>query len=353
MILAMNRFSARAAFASVALVLCVSLTAGTHRAATPPANEVTDALGIGLISGASVTGVAASVQGSQITLNTGGAPPIVFEASTAKVVTDKGESSSVTDIKPGTRITAFISQASTQQPSSVLRAQLITIEALPDLEVVGTVDSIDPAHSRLIVLGIGFSVDSNTGFGSTFPTFVAIKGLSDIVTGQVVGVTARFSNGTIVATRVQIISPTIRVPVILLGTVKSIGPTAWVLTNRDASETTVSLDSRTKIVGDPKVGDSVQVLANLDSSHNYLATAIVKVNQIAISDAELHGTVKSISTTQWVIGGPSGSLTADFLVKIVSTTVIYPDPKVGDRVVVVGRHDSSGSVTATKIGKDN
>lgn len=352
----MNRYSRRTAFGFVLLTLCVSLAAATHRAVAPPGNpvgEVADALGIGPMSGASVRGVVASVQGTLITLNTGGAPAITIEASAAKFMNDLSGASSLSDIKPGVRITAFINTAPTLQPSSFLRAQMITIESLPDLEVTGTVDSIDQAHSRFTVLGIGIGVDSNTSFGSTLPTFAAIKGLGDIAVGQIVTVTARFSASAIVATRVQIISFTIEPSIILLGSVKSIGPTAWVITSHDGKETTVSVDSQTKIVGDPKIGDSVQVMANVDSAHNYLATLIVKIDLNNNTAIELHGIVKSISAAQWVIGGPPGRLTPDFLVKIAPTTVIYPDPKVGDHVVVVGTRDSTGMFTATKISKES
>jgi Domain of unknown function (DUF5666) len=350
----MNRYSGRTAFALMLLVLCASLIASTHRAVTPPkspAEDAADVLGIGPMSGAFVRGVVASVQGTLITLNTGGAPAIVIEASAAKFMNDHSGSGSIADVKPGARITAFINTAPTMQPSSSLRAQLITIESLPDLEVTGTVDSADQAHSRFVVLGITISVDANTGFSSNFPTFAAIK-FADVVAGKVVSVTARFSGGAIVATQVQINFPTIQQPTILLGTVKSIGTTAWVITSHDGKDTTVSVDAQTKIVGDPKVGDSVQVMANIDSAHNYLAIAIVKVDLTVTTTIELHGTVKSISAAQWVVGGPPGTLTPDFIVKIASTTVIYPDPKVGDHVVVVGTRDSSGTFTATKIGKD-
>jgi Domain of unknown function (DUF5666) len=352
----MTRYYRRTAFAFAMLVLCASLIASTHRAVAHPGNpvaEIADALGIGPMSGASVRGVVSAVQGTVITLNTGGAPAIMIETSAAKFMSDKSGPASIADVKPGVRITAFINTAPTLQPSSFLRAQLITIESLPDLEVTGTVDSIDLAHARFIVLGIAIGVDANTTFGSTFPTFAAIKGVADIAVGQVVTVTARFSNGAIVATGVQITSPTIQPSTILLGSVKSIGPVAWVITSHDGKDTTISVDSQTKIIGDPKVGDSVQVMANIDSAHNYLAIAIVKIDLHDNTTIELHGTVKSISAAQWVVGGPLGTLAPDFLVMIASTTVIYPDPKVGDRVVVVGTRDSTGTFTATKIGKDS
>jgi hypothetical protein len=343
----------RNAFALLAIT--VSLNAGTHHAVTPPPtpiDEASDALGIGPMSGASIRGVVAGIQGTLITLNTGGAPAITIEASAAKIMNDHSGASSLADIKAGARITAFLNTAPTLQPSSALRAQLITIESLPDLELTGTIDSIDAAHARFVVLGITITADSNTSFGSNFPTFAAIKGVGDLVVGQIVNVTARLASATIIATKVQVISPTIQPTAILLGTVKSIGTSSWIITTHDAKETTVAVDAQTKIVGDPKVGDSVQVMANVDSAHNYVAIVIMKIDTHEIMPTVLRGTVKSIAATQWTIGGPPGTLTPDFLVKITSTTVIYPDPKVGDTVVVTGTRDSSGTFTATKISKE-
>ncbi|MEA2239935.1 MAG: hypothetical protein QOC81_4659 [Thermoanaerobaculia bacterium] len=343
----------RIAIAIALIVACLTLNAGTHRATAPPKSpidETTDALGIGPMSGSAIRGTVASVQGTQITLNTGGAPAITIEASAAKFMNDHSGAGSLADIKPGTRITAFINTAPTLQPSSALRAQLITIESQPDLELTGSIDSIDVPHSRFVVLGITITADASTTFGSTFPTFAAIKSVGDLAVGQVVNVTARFASGIILATNVQVTLPTIQPPAILSGTVKSIGPASWVI-SREGKETTVSIDAQTKIIGDPKVGDSVQVMAIIDSSHSYLAIAIVKLGLPEVT-SELHGTVKSITASQWVLGGPLGSLAPDFNVKITSTTVIYPDPKVGDRVVVTGTRDTSGTFTATKISKE-
>ena len=349
----MTRPSARIAFAIALIATCLTLTAGTRRAVTPPTNPTDDALGIGPMSGASIRGVVAAVQGTLITLNTGGAPAITIETAAAKFMSDHNGTASLADIKPGVRITAFLNTAPTTQPSSALRAQLITIESQPDLQLTGTIDSIDVPHSRFVVLGITITADANTTFGSTFPTFVAIKDVSGLAVGQVVNVTARFASGAIIATSVQVTSPTIQATAILSGTVKSIGTTSWVITGRDGKDTTITIDAQTKIIGDPKVGDSVQVMATIDSAHNYNAIAIVKLDLHDINTTEIHGTVKSIGATQWVIGGPPGSLAPDFIVKIASTTIIYPDPKVGDRVVAVGTRDASGSFTATKISKEN
>jgi hypothetical protein len=349
----MTRPTSRIVFAIALIATCLTLTAGTRRAVTPPMNPTDDALGIGPMSGASIRGAVAAVQGTLITLNTGGAPAITIETAAAKFMSDHDGTASLADIKPGTRITAFLNTAPTTQPSSALRAQLVTIESQPDLQLTGTIDSIDVPHSRFVVLGITITADANTSFGSTFPTFVAIKDVSGLAVGQVVNVTARFASGAIIATSVQVTSPTIQATTILSGTVKSIGTASWVITGRDGKDTTITIDAQTKIIGDPKVGDSVQVMATIDAAHNYNAIAIVKLDLHDINTTEIHGFVKSIAATQWVIGGPPGSLAPDFMIKIASTTVIYPDPKVGDRVVATGTRDATGSFTATKISKEN
>lgn len=334
-----------------------TLGAATRRAVTPPGQgeQLTDALGIGPMSGAAISGSVASVQGTTITLNSGGAPAIRIDASAAKFM-GQTSAGSISDVKPGVRVTAFIMNTTAAIAAGTpLPAQLITIESLPDLAATGSLQAIDLPNSKFTVLGISMAVDSNTSFSSAFPTFAPIKGLGDLALGQVVNVTAAFAGTSILAKRVQILAPVVSAPVIISGTVKTISASAWVITGKDGKDLTVVVDAQTKIIGDPKAGDSVQVMANVDASHNYVAIAIVKLATIVpppTNTVELHGFVKSISATQWTIGGPPGSMAPDFLVKITSTTVIYPNPAVGDRVIVVGARDSAGALVALKIGKE-
>jgi len=340
-------------FAIVLLMLASTIGAATHRAVTPPSTgqALADVLGIGPMSGAAVSGTVASVSGTTITLNSGGAPAIRIETASAKFQSEQG-AASINDVKTGMRITAFINTAPVLSPSSALSAQLIVIESASDLTVTGSVQSIDAAHSSFSVLGINIAADANTSFGTTFPTFAAIRGVGDLVVGEVVNVTAVFTGGSILAKRVQIAAMVVPAPAILRGTVKSISPSAWVIT-ADGKDTTVNVDTQTKIVGDPKIGDSVQIMANVDSAHDYTATVIIKLGTIEPPATEtLHGFVHGISPAQWIIGGPPGTLTPDFVVKITATTSIYPDPAVGDRVVVTGMHDATGAFVAMKIAKD-
>src|ERR1700694_3361618 len=96
------------------ILMAGSLAAGHRRAFTPPGSRETpivDALGIGAVSGAAGSGTVASVQGTIITLNSGAATSIRIDAANAKFVgAEKDSSSSLTinDVKPGARLTAFI-----------------------------------------------------------------------------------------------------------------------------------------------------------------------------------------------------------------------------------------------------
>ncbi len=338
---------------AILLVLLAStLCAATHRAVMPP--NPADALGIGPMSGAAVSGSVASVSGTTITLNSGGAQTIRIDASAAKFQSEQG-TASISDVKTGARISAFINTTITVAASAALPAQLIAIESSPDLAVNGAIQSIDPAHSTFSVLGINIAVDANTSYGTTFPTFAPIRGLQDLAVGQMVNVTAAFTNASILAKRVQITSFVIPTTTILHGTVKSISASAWVITT-DGKDTTVTIDAQTKILGDAKVGDSVQVIANVDSAHNYLAIAIIKLIPAGPPDSatmKLSGWVKSIAPAQWTIGGPAGSLAPDFLVRITSTTKIYPNPAVGDHVVATGARDTTGTFVAVSIVRED
>ena len=339
-----------AALLTVLLAVPPIAQAGARRLVVRPGaggEAAADLLKIGPMSGSAISGSVAAVQGSVITLHSGGAAAIRIDASTAKFLANRDGAASIADVKAGVRITAFIDTSTAIVAGAALPAQLITIESPPDLTLTGAVQSIDVANSRFTILGITIAVDAKTSYGSAFPTFAPITGLSGLAAGQVASVTAAFVNGAILARRVQVISPTIPPSLVLGGTVKSISSLSWVITGKDGKDTTIVIDAQTKVVGDPKVGDWVQVMATIDSAHNYVAILIAKVEQRA--DSELHGWVVSIAPSEWTIGGPPGSMAPVFPVKITTTTVIYPNPQVGDRVMVLGKRDAAGVVTATKI----
>lgn len=340
---------------AITILLTLLFTTALHaktRAVAPPTADV---LGIGPISGSALSGTVASVSGTLITLNTGTAAAIRIDAANAKFSGRDG-ASSIADVTPGSRITAFLGTPPAGAPGSPLKAQLINIEPPPpDLAISGPIDSIDVAGSKFVVLGITITVDSSTRFTSAFPTFAPIRGLGDLLAGQTVVVDAT-AGSAILARHVLVVSPTREEIVTLRGRVKSISDKSWVITETGGQDRTIVIDERTKISGDPKVGDEVQVLARVDSASNTIALAILELGPPMDSKQfEFHGYVVSIHSDHWSIGGPPGSLAPEMLVKITPVTSIYPNPAVGDRVVVVGIREpmEMGAIVALKISKEN
>ncbi|HEY8132224.1 MAG TPA: DUF5666 domain-containing protein, partial [Thermoanaerobaculia bacterium] len=125
-----------------------------------------------------------------------------------------------------------------------------------------------------------------------------------------------------------------------------IGTDSWIITDTRRGDVNVKVNAQTKIVGSPKVGDTVDVLANVDSANNYVAVSI------ALSPTQMHisGVVKSIGATTWVIG-PAVGLGPDFLVQVTAQTRIVGDPKVGDRVdaLVQPGRDGFVAISITKL----
>lgn len=335
----------------LSLILATTVVAdGRRRAVGPPADAGVDALGIGRVGGATIAGTVASVSGTVITLNTGSAPTIRVEAANAKIMAMKDGVATIAAIQPGSRITALVTPSPLTVVGAPLIAQVITVESLADLLVAGSIESIDVAASKFTVLGITIDVDAKTSFGSMMPTFAPIKGLADLAVGQVVTADVTVSGSKLLARRVMVAAPVIE-SLSLRGKVKSIAATSWVITDRDGKDVLVTVNEQTKISGNPVVGDEVQIVANRDSSGAYVALLIVKLEPMGQREVELSGYVKSIAPDKWSIGGPPGSMMPEFLVKITPKTSIYPDPKVGDKVVITGSRDARGEFTASKITK--
>ncbi len=342
-----------AVFLVLILIVAIPLQADRRRAVSAPApadTAITDPLGMSAMRGASVAGTVASVQGTIVTLSTGGAPAVLIETRNAQIVGEGAGPLTLADVTPGSRITAFLADEAPAL-AAPLAARLVVVDARSDLSVTGTIDSIDLARSTFTVIGITFTVDGETTFATAFPTFAAIDGLEDLARGELVQVRAAFAGSAILARRVLVVAPAAITTVTLRGTVKSSGATNWVITTPDGKDVTLLVDDRTKIVGGPAIGDQVQVLARIDESSNHVALLIVKLETRPAGDAQFRGWVQSIGAEQWTIGGPPGTMSPGMLVRITPATTIYANPKVGDLVLVTGTRDSHGVMTATKIAK--
>jgi hypothetical protein len=273
---------------------------------------------------ASVTGVVSAVNGNLVSI-AGGA--ITIDVANAKFV--DGDA-----LKPGMLITATV-QDSTSSP---LVASAVAIIRSTDLTLTGTVQSVDVAGSQFSLLGKSIRTNAST-------TFVNGSGIASVQSGMMVLVEANVVSGAITASRVTLIAPIPPRPETATGTVKSIGSTAWVITVKD-HDTTFVINAATKILGDPKVGDKVEVLFTVDSAHANVALSIMKSIE-APKVVKFSGVVKSLGASSWVITRDDDH--RDVTIKWPDNVRLFPAVAVGDHVDVVALENSDGTYTLVMI----
>ena len=308
------------------LIATTALFAQTHSRATMPVQPN--------VSPNTVTGIVSSVNGTLVLLAGG---LVTVDVSGAKVSGD---------IAPGALLVAVLKPGEVA-PNAPLPAAYVGVTSVAQVSLTGPVTAVDLAGSTLTLLGRTIKVTPQTTFSSMMMTFKAIT-LADILPGHTVGVDANASGGALVASHVVLLEMhAVPLPSVIHGTVKSIGTTSWVITV-GSNDVIVTVNGNTKIVGDPKVGDTVDVIVGGDG----VALSILKEPLPLPGPNEIHmtGWVKSIGATQWTIGGPPGSMAPDFLVQVTASTKIVGDPKVGDRVDVVGQM-GHGGIVANSITK--
>jgi uncharacterized protein DUF5666 len=319
---------------SLLILMINSAAAQRGRAVNPPPFP---------IPGTTVAGFVNSVSGSLISLAGG---LVTVDSSQATITDDHGTSLNAASIKAGSFIVALLKTADVAA-NAPLPALTIGVTTLAQVTLSGPVQSVDRIGNTFMLLGRTIRVVANTSFGGSR----TVRGIADLSANDLVQVQANAVNGVLVASSVLVFAPIPQPPTLIHGTVKSIGTDAWIITDSRGREITVHVNAQTKIVGSPKVGDMVDVLANLDSANNYIAISIIpSITSPPPIQMHLTGVVKSISATQWVIG-PAAGLGPDFLVQVNAQTQIIGDPKVGDRVDVVVQAGRDGfvAISITKV----
>lgn len=271
---------------------------------------------------------------------------VSFDAAGATVRFASGAEGTTTSLAVGQRIAAFVDPA-----SSPLEASAIVIfEHRNEVALTGAVQAVDTAGKALTLLGFTVRVDASTAFGGP-RAGLGQAGLESVNVGDFVLVSAKADDRSLLAVRVLKLSaapmPTVR----LHGVVASIGTASWTITLADGAAQPVSVDARTKVVGDPFVGDTVDVLAQKQADGTLLALLISKtVVPPAAEFARYQGVVKSISTTSWTVG-PKGGDGPDRVFAVNEKTQIVGSPAVGDEVGVLAQRRSDGSYLALVIAK--
>lgn len=282
------------------------------------------------LSGSTVSGIIGSVSGPFIHLADG---LVTIDTTGARMAGDPPT--------PGSPLFAVINSLQVA-PNAPLPAEYVAVTRLPQVTLTGSVTMINDGESTLTVLGRTIKVTPQTAISGLITKTTK---LAEIVIHQTVQVNADNFGGVLVASSIRVLSikpvpaPPLPLPTFIRGTVRSISNTAWVIAAEERVWT-ITVNAQTKIIGDPKVGDTVDVLITSDN----VALSIINEPQMRIT-----GFVKSIAPTQWTVGlGPAGSLAPDFLVEVNENTKIVGDPRVGDRVEVAGTI-GKGSFVASSI----
>lgn len=289
---------------------------------------------------ASVSGVVSSVNGNVVTILNGA----LAIDTTGAVFQGRNGTSSIADVRPGSRIVAVITNADAA-PGTALKASTVTVLDQPDGTLTGPVQAVDLAGSTFTVTGTRVHVTPETKIQG------AARGaggqtLADIKVGDVIAAEVRVSGSGVTATQVFVVPP---IPsTLMIGTVKSITPTLWIVTARDGKDVTVTVSPQTRIEGGPKVGDTVHVVGSLDAAGNIAAIAIVTVRAIApspppVAPARFEGIVHAISNQEWKVGTTR--------VQVGRETRILGSPVVGDTVRVTGLRLPDDIVKALLIEK--
>ncbi|HYN41316.1 MAG TPA: DUF5666 domain-containing protein [Thermoanaerobaculia bacterium] len=298
----------------------------------------------------------AAIEGTITSLNipfVGGGPIVTlldglvsFDATGATVRFSNGTAGTTADLATGQRIVAFVEPTSAMPKAK----SIVVLAQRTDVTLTGAVNAVDTTARTLTVLGFTARVTDKTVFGGPWDG-AGQAGLEDVRVGDLVLVAATSDARTLVATRVMKLAPSVAPTTRIHGTVESIGIVSWTIVLRDGTKSVVKIDAETKVVGSPKAGDVVDVLARQLPDGSLVAILIAGfVPPPTVTMERYQGVVKAIGPTSWTIGPKAGD-GPDRLFGVSAKTRFLGDPKVGDEVGVLAEKQSDGSYLATVIAK--
>lgn len=335
-----SRFRRASSFAVVALLLLslvasplaaqVSLGGTTPPSATPP------------VQAPSVEGFVTSVDGTVLTLL--GSPLLQIDIEGATIVSadSSGGTATPPPIEPGAYVVAIVQLPNILPPFAFgfpppLKAIWVAVRPAGMAILEGEIQAVGSSSFSLLFRTI--LVNEHTvfsGYGAGGP----VQGLSDLKPGMQATAWVVVTSGGLLATKVEAFGPfVVPPPVSFRGVVKVIGTDSWTI-----GDYTVGVTSDTKIVGDPQVGDTVDVVAIIVGPPNpmmgmpsrLVAVSIVKV---LLPPSPVAG--RTISFTGPVQAMPSSGTLGlwridDRSVTVTGLTTIEGNPAVGSTVAVTG-----------------
>jgi len=296
-----------------------------------------------------VTGTILDLVGGQIQIDVSGA-----------TITD-GDGPNVgplpsTAIPVGARVVAQVTILSVLPPTSYppppLPATSVVVFLPRDGRLTGTIEGVDVPDGIFTMFYRAISTNSATTWSGVGPNG-PVKGIGDLVAGMYATAAVAATPGGLLAVSVDALGFVTPPPLLAFrGPVQTITPAAWTIAGR-----VVQIDSNTKIVGDPQVGDIVDVVAFVHNpppgslAPSYLvALSITKAPVITPPPPggrtiEFDGVVQSIPPAPTAGGVPLGHWT------ISSRDVLVNGLTKVDAGIVVGSavHVTGMLVSATAI----
>ncbi len=289
-----------------------------------------------------VSGVVESVEGNLIRLAGG---LVVVDASGAKVIVGRGREGAVAQIEPGMLLFAVIPTENLPSSQAVQKASTVSATWFGDAMLSGTVQSVSTDARALVLLGQTVYVDDDTSFGG-FRNGEGF-GLANILPNQIVQVQVDAAGGRLIAREVLVLSPAPPQLGRLRGAVKSIGTESWDVAV-DSETVTMVVNAQTKIIGSPKVGDTVEVLYNVNSASQKVAISIIRFEPAPPTPkvVQFRGEVKSIDNPKWVVTEAPAS---ERTFSVNERTKVLGNPGIGDLVHVFAYQNDDGTLTAVTV----
>jgi Domain of unknown function (DUF5666) len=257
-----------------------------------------------------------------------------------------GRRLSVQDLAPGSAVMLRIGP---READGRFRVDGVLVQPKNPLTLEGRITAVGDDGRSLSVLGVSIGLDARTAFSGrgAWGRVQSARDLSTDMTAEVT-LTAK-SGGALEASRIRVTGIVTRSTRVISrepgedlefkGTVSAINDNTWTIDGR-----AILVDDTTAFIGDPGVGDFVEVRFHLDTGGNAVADRIQKEDAVN-DELEFRGIVEAIGDKTWTISGR--------VVAVDSATEIVGNPQIGDEVEVRADRAADGSLKATKIHKEN
>jgi Domain of unknown function (DUF5666) len=221
-----------------------------------------------------VDGTVSKVTGTVLDLIEGQIQIDVAKATITSGEDPKGGPVLASGIPVGARVVANVTVPDvlpTVFPPPPLAATTVIVFQAHAGQLAGTIQAVDVAGGKFTLLLHVVSTNSATKWSGVGPSG-PVKGIADLAVGMFATVSV-VNAGGLLATNVEafgLVTPPHLIA--FRGPVQTITPTAWTIAGR-----VVQVNSATKIVGDPKVGDTVDVVAQSPATSPGAGTAIIPI----------------------------------------------------------------------------